>query len=235
MLQQLTHALILCLMCAGFSAVQTAAQTSSQDAPPPVRYPSTPLITHNPYFSIWSDTDDLTASNTVHWTGKPQPIVGLLRVDGKTMRFMGASPSELPAMQQIAHLVTPTHTRYSFTGGGIQLDLTFFTPTILSDLDILSRPVTYISYTLKSVDGKAHADAAVLTDVGPIIAVNAPGEAVTYARTQTETQTVLSVGSRDQRVLNRSGDDLRIDWGYFHLSVPTDEESLSTIVRSTCV
>jgi hypothetical protein len=31
---------------------------------------------------------------------------------------------------------------------------------------------------------------------------------------------VLNVGSRDQRVLNRPGDDLRIDWGYFHLAVP---------------
>lgn len=236
MLQQLTRSLTLCLVCAGSLAIPAVAQTSSQVAPlPAVRYPSTPLITHNPYFSIWSNTDDLTASNTVHWTGKPQPIAGLLRVDGKTMRFMGASPEELPAMQQVAHLVTPTHTRYSFTGGGVQLDLTFFTPTILSDLDILSRPVTYISYTLKSIDGKSHADAAILTDVGPIIAVNAPGEAVTYARNETETQTVLSVGSRDQRVLNRSGDDLRIDWGYFHLSVPKDEESVSAFVRNTSV
>ncbi len=236
MQQQLTHALTLCLMCAGSLVVRSAAQVSSQMASlPPVRYPSTPLITHNPYFSIWSDTDDLTASNTVHWTGKPQPIVGLLRVDGRTMRFIGASPRELPAMQQNAHIVTPTHTRYSFTGGGVELDLTFFTPTILSDLDILSRPVTYISYTLKSVDGKAHADAAVLTDVDPVIAVNAPGEAVTYTRNQTETQNVLSVGSRDQRVLNRAGDDLRIDWGYFHLSTPKDEESVSAIVRNSSV
>ncbi len=226
MLKQL-RALLPLALCSILSLAQTAPQ--------PVRYPSTPLVTHNPYFSIWSDTDDLTASNTVHWTGKPQPIAGLFRVDGKTMRFMGASPRELPAMQQIAHTVTPTHTRYSFTGGGVQLDLTFFTPTILSDLDVLSRPVTYISYTVKSIDGASHQDASVLTDVGPVIAVNAPGEAVTYARNQTETQTVLSVGSRDQRILNRSGDDLRIDWGYFHLSVPKDEESLSAIVRNTSV
>ncbi len=227
MLQHLRAALLLLALC---TLLPLAAQT-----PQPVRYPSTPLITHNPYFSIWSDTDDLTASNTVHWTGKPQPIAGLLRVDGKTMRFMGSSPRDLPAMQQIAHTVTPTHTRYSFTGGGVQLDLTFFTPTILSDLDILSRPVTYLSYTLKSIDGASHKEASVLTDVGPVIAVNAPGEAVTYARNETETQTVLSVGSRDQRVLNRSGDDLRIDWGYFHLSVPKDEESVSAIVRNTSV
>ena len=199
----------------------------------PTRPPSTPLITHNPYFSIWSDTDNLTDSDTVHWTGKPQPIAGLLRVDGHSMRFMGEHPREIAAMQQIAHTVTPTHTRYSFTGNGVKLDLTFFTPTILSDLDVLSRPVTYVSFTVKSIDGKPHQDVSVLLDVDPVIAVNAPGEAVTYARNQTETQTVLSVGSRDQRILNRAGDDLRIDWGYFHLSVPRDEESASAIVRET--
>ena len=232
MLQHLRAALLPLSLC---TTLPLLAQTETQTAQQPIRYPATPLITHNPYFSIWSDTDDLTASNTVHWTGKPQPIAGLLRVDGKTMRFMGSRPDELPAMQQIAHLVTPTHTRYSFTGGGVQLDLTFFTPTILSDLDLLSRPVTYLSYTLKSIDGEPHSDAAILTDVGPIIAVNAPGEAVTYSRSQTETQTVLSVGSRDQRILNRAGDDLRIDWGYFHLSVPKDEESVSAIVRESSI
>jgi len=40
---------------------------------------------------------------------------------------------------------------------------------------------------------------------------------------------VLSVGTRDQAVLNRSGDDLRIDWGYFHIAIPNSEEAKSTI------
>jgi Glutaminase A six helical-hairpin domain/Domain of unknown function (DUF5127)/Domain of unknown function (DUF4964) len=200
-----------------------------------LRPPATPLMTHNPYFSIWSNTDKLTDSDTVHWTGKPQPITGLLRIDGHTMRFMGERPRQLPVMQQIAHAVTPTHTRYRFTSGGVQLDLTFFTPTILSDLEVLSRPVTNISFTAKSIDGKPHHDVSILLEVDPIIAVNALGEAVTYSRNQTETQTVLSVGSRDQHILNRAGDDLRIDWGYFHLSVPNDEESASAIVRDTSV
>ncbi len=215
------------LLC---GCVRAEAQAGSQE-----RVPATPLITHNPYFSIWSFTDDLTASDTVHWTGKPQPVAGLIRIDGKPYRFMGDRPRELPAMQQTVHSITPTHTRYSFTQSGVQLDLTFFTPTILSDLDVLSRPVTYVSYTVKSIDGRPHNDVSVLIDVGPIIAVNAPGEAVTYSRNQTETQTVLSVGSREQRVLSRSGDDLRIDWGYFHLSVPKDEESSSAFVQESAL
>src|ERR1035441_2128939 len=40
---------------------------------------------------------------------------------------------------------------------------------------------------------------------------------------------VLSAGSRDQNILNRSGDNLRIDWGYFHLAVPKNEDATTVI------
>ena len=51
--------------------------------------PAYPLITHDPYFSIWSFTDSLHASPTVHWTGTPHSMVGLLKVDGKVYHFLG--------------------------------------------------------------------------------------------------------------------------------------------------
>ena len=188
------------------------------------RVPATPLITHDPYFSVWSATDDLTASDTTHWTGKAQPIAGLVRIDGKAYRFMGKEPEGTPAMQQTHHEITATHTRYAFEQSGVKLELTFFTPAIQSDLDLLSRPVTYLTWSAASTDGAQH-QVAVLLDVDPLIAVNDRSQKVVSFRQETQSLRVLSVGSQDQNVLNRSGDDLRIDWGYFHLAVPKSEEA----------
>ena len=51
--------------------------------------PAFPLITHDPYFSIWSTTDKLTDSPTKHWTGTEHSMMGMLKVDDKMYRFMG--------------------------------------------------------------------------------------------------------------------------------------------------
>jgi hypothetical protein len=192
------------------------------------RAPATPLITHDPYFSIWSTTNNLTDSATTHWTGKPQPIAGLARIDGKAFRFMGRDPESVPAMQQTGSSVTATHTRYEFQQSGVKLNLTFFTPAMMNDLDVLSRPVTYLTWTAQATDGTSH-KVSILLDVDPLIAVNDRSQQVVAFRNQTALLNVLSVGSREQSVLNRSGDDLRIDWGYFHLAVPKDEDSTTDI------
>jgi hypothetical protein len=52
------------------------------------RAPAYPLITHNPYFSIWSDTDTLNKSVTHHRTGQEQSVLGLVKVDKQLYRFI---------------------------------------------------------------------------------------------------------------------------------------------------
>jgi hypothetical protein len=192
------------------------------------RPPATPLIAHDPYFSIWSTTDELTASDTTHWTGAPQPIAGIARIDGRSYRFMGQAPKAIPPMEQVNRNISPTHTRYQFRQEGVTLELAFFTPAMMNDLDVLSRPVTYLTWSMRSTDGQSHR-VSVLLDVDPLIAVNDRSQEVVMFRDQTSRLNVLSAGSRKQKVLNRSGDDLRIDWGYFHLGIPKDEQSTSVI------
>lgn len=192
------------------------------------RPPAVPLITHNPYFSVWSDSDKLTDSPTRHWTGHPEPFVGLVRIDGKAFRIMGDSPRDVPALEQTTLKLTPTHTAYTFQGAGLTLSLTFFTPAFLDDLDVLSRPVTYLTWSAVSTDGAPH-QVAVYLGVSPEIATSYEGQQVAFSRHQTATSHVLSVGTTSQAVLNRSGDNLRIDWGYFHLAVPDNEASSSTV------
>ena len=225
------HALFLRLSLSGVAAIFLSSLTLlAQQRPPAV-----PLITHDPYFSIWSAADKLTDRDTTHWTGARQPITGLARIDGKTFRFMGADPRELPPMDQVSLAVTPTHTVYQFRAGEVDLVLTFFTPAFTQDLDILSRPVTYLTVT---ATGKGEHDVSILIDVDPVIAVNTADQAVTWGRTRVGNLTVLNVGSRDQRVLNRPGDDLRIDWGYFHIAVSDEAKaqlSLSSEAANTFV
>ena len=215
----------VCLFC----LVASVAAISQQ------RPPAIPLITHDPYFSIWSTTDNLADSDTVHWTLSPQPIVGLIRIDGKTYRFMGRMPGrrsdDIQPMQQLSSSVTPTHTRYEFAKDGIDLQFTFLTPAIVNDIDLTSRPVTYLTWNTKSTDGAQH-NVSIMLDVDPVVAVNERGQQVVFSRGQTRRLNVLSVGSRDQNVLNRSGDSLRIDWGYFHLAAPKDQNATTAIAQN---
>ncbi|MCF0197679.1 MAG: DUF4964 domain-containing protein, partial [Bacteroidaceae bacterium] len=83
---------MLLSICA-LAATAVCAQTPEMFKPyaaTDLRLPSVPLVVNDPYFSVWSPYDKLTDGTTRHWTNDEKPILGLLRVDGTTYRFMGA-------------------------------------------------------------------------------------------------------------------------------------------------
>jgi hypothetical protein len=184
---------------------------------PPMRPPAVPLVAHDPYFSIWSNTDHLNDAGTVHWTGKPNSLTGLVRIDGMTYQVMGHERQGAQVLPQSRVEVLPTHTIYEFSGAGVKLELTFFTPALPEDLDVLSRPLTYLEWRVSSADGNGH-DVAVYLDARTDLVVNTADQPVVWSRYQLDGQPVLRMGSREQAVLAKRGDDLRIDWGYLYLA-----------------
>ena len=334
-----------------------------------LRAPAVPLITSDPYLSIWSASDKLNDSNTSHWTGKTHPLIGALRVDGTSYRFMGLEEStyttilptgevkhwnatytekqpvdgwkdlnfndndwkkgrgdfsskergkyatlwdsediwvrrtfELtedlsaqPIFLEYSHdddldlfingvrvietgnachmkvlheldanvkktlkpgknviavhcknrvggayvdfgmmkrnksevtfsakaiqksvKVSATQTHYTFDCGTVQLDLTFTAPLLMEDLDLISTPINYISYQVRSLDKKSH-NVQIYFETTPQLAVNNDMQPVTFDKITKNNFTYLKTGTIDQPILGQKGDDMRIDWGYLYL------------------
>lgn len=186
-----------------------------------LRPPSIPLITIDPYFSVWSPADVLTDSVTVHWTGHPNTIIGTAEIDGETYRFMGRlnRNDNTPTLTQTSRDCDALSTYYTFVGAGIELSLIFTSPLLLDDYDILTRPVSYLKTEVRSADGKAHSVKLKLAVSEEICLNNRGDDDVTIKTVETDTYKAVKIGSVKQDILHCSGDDIRIDWGYFCLGV----------------
>jgi hypothetical protein len=187
--------------------------------------PAYPLITHNTYFSVWSFNDRLNDSVTRHWTGSEQSMLGLIRVDGTIYRCIGKEdssgdslPGIMAAEQQWVN-TTATQTRYQFSCGGVDLSLCFTSPLLLDDLALLSRPVSYVSFKLRSNDGADH-QVQIYFGVSGKLASNTSSQEMTTQKGSTGTLSFLKAGTAEQPVLGKKGDDLRIDWGYLYVAAP---------------
>jgi hypothetical protein len=190
------------------------------------RPPAVPLVTHDPYFSIWSFADHLYDAPTKHWTGAVHSLTSLIRIDCKLYRLMGSDPRGVTPLEQTMLEVLPTHTSYHFAGAGVRVSLTFLTPALPDDLDVLSRPATYLTWSVESADTASH-QAELYFDAGSEITVNTRDEPVVWSRYRLGNNDVLRAGSQQQPVLQKSGDDLRGDWGYLYAIAPSQSGTSS--------
>ena len=212
---------VLCTCVCSTPARAESSGASGPDVSANIQVPATPLIACDPYFSIWSPGARLTDADTIHWTGKPHRLTSLASIDGKAYRLIGREPSQVPPLKQTAVSIRPTQTIYRFAGGGVEIALTFTTPALPEDIDLLSRPITYLTYTVHSTDGRSH-DVRLYFEASAELTVNTPDQVVTGNVEHPGALVALKLGSQDQEILGRKGDDLRIDWGYLYLAAPAD-------------
>lgn len=189
-----------------------------------LRPPAIPLIAIDPYFSVWSK-DALYSCKPFHWTGSSNAILGLITIDGVTQRFMGKNENEgaaIPALLQMSMTFDACSTVYTFANDQIRLTATFTTPILVEDLYYTSRPISYLHLSAEALDGQSH-DLRVHLAVSEELVLNKAGESRAISQdVSIPGVTARRMGNGEQKPLNRSGDDLRIDWGYFYLATAGD-------------
>ena len=113
--------------------------------------------------------------------------------------------------------VQATQTRYAFTCGKVTLKLTFTAPLLPDQLELIARPVNYISCEITSGDGLPH-DVTLSFEASSQWATNTPYQQTVCDGFEQDNLIFVKTGTEEQAILAKKGDDLRIDWGYFYMA-----------------
>jgi len=124
--------------------------------------------------------------------------------------------------------INATQTIYQFECGPVSASLTFTSPLLLDNVTLMARPVSYITYAVKSNDGKLH-DVQVALGASTGLATNTPSQEVVTKKYSTPRLNILKAGTKEQPVLQKKGDNLRIDWGYMYIAAPVSSRSMQSV------
>ena len=136
--------------------------------------------------------------------------------------------TEAPTMQnvdikkakQTNVVLHANQTIYTFDCDNVTLTATFTSPLLLDDLDVMSRPISYVSINVKSKDNKEH-QAKLYIGASSTIAVQTPQQEVVATKYTQDNLNILKAGTVEQPVLQKKSDDMRVDWGYVYLAAPS--------------
>lgn len=186
-----------------------------------LRAPSYPLITIDPYFSIWCDRERLYDDDIKTWDSRICLLIGNAEIDGQKYTFMGsAKGQQAPAMNQTEVIVSSFSTKYVFEAAGVRLTADFFTPVLPTDADISSRPASYLRVNVETVDGESHSvKISVLASEDFCVEKKLQNCVLAEKAEIGDGISAMKMGGIEQLVLGHSGDNRGIDWGYFYLAV----------------
>ena len=208
-----TFSLLFALLCSARS-VSAAGPAAS------FRPPAVPLLTYDPYLNIWAGDTHLAYHPTKDWARNVKNMVSVIRIDGKCFRLMGGEPAYLPALHQKSVAVWALRSIYHFAGHGVALRLTFMTPRLPDDLAACGRPVTYITWRVKSTDGQSHS-VQIYYSTSAAIVESKPGQKLVNQSRTVGGLLVLKAGLKNQYVLQSQPPNL--SWGYMDTAAPANE------------
>ena len=114
--------------------------------------------------------------------------------------------------------VQATNTYYTFDCGNVELKLTFLAPFMMDNLDLMSRPVNYISYDVRSLDGKEH-DVQIYFEAAPnwvSFLRNQPTEVSAFSQ---DGLSFTKMGRTEQNPLGREREaTYYTNWGYVYFA-----------------
>ncbi|MCQ2771196.1 MAG: DUF4965 domain-containing protein [Clostridia bacterium] len=182
------------------------------------KIPCVPIITVDPYFSLWSNDEALNVTETMHWTGAEKDFNCYLYIDGVKYSILGCDRNArkpISIKTKVGALTTTAIHRTS----SVEITTTYMTPLFPDDIKLMSRPVSYMGISYKSLDEKPH-DVKLEIRVREEVCLNKRWQwPVEASIEKIRNIPTVRIGSKEQKVLYRSGDDIRQDWGYFYLSV----------------
>ncbi len=194
-----------------------------------LRAPAIPLITVDPYFSIWSPDENLNFSYTEFWSGKKNSIIGFVTIDSKHYTFLGYHRDYLKLDQRSLD-IDALSTTAVFENDKITLTAKFTTPLLPDDFNLLTRPVSYLEVSYTTKDGKPH-DVKIDVGVSEELCLENTDENETIIEEVTFKNNLkgMKMGNKNQQPLYKSGDDICINWGYVYLAVSSKNSSVYEI------
>lgn len=126
--------------------------------------------------------------------------------------------------------VLATNTYYTFECGPVMLDVVFTAPMLIDNLDLLSTPINYISYQVRSNDGKEH-DVQFYLATSPELAVNTSNQATLSSLKSENGIKYICAGTTEQPVLAKGSDGICIDWGFVYLPQINGTVSLASTLE----
>eukprot|EP01084_Bolivina_argentea_P100349 180198_1 len=215
-----------------------------------IRPPSVPLIVQDPYISLWSPFDNLYDGSITHWSGGEIQLTGFIILDNSCFRFMGTDQfKQCPVtLKQTSLNVNALSTHYSFNdpNNKIELNVSFITPSIINastnslynDTEWLSFPISFLQFSIKSIDSNAH-NVSIYFDIFGELPAATLSEYLQWEvnklhDTKTNSDFIFTkMGTSTQKFNNDAGSD-RIDWGYMQLGINiTDTLNTYTINNSS--